>query len=101
MFLNQEQFYIKESYWYNMYSNFSGNFVPQLEEGIERVEWLSCSEIEGALANSYKNIKLLFEAEDLKNITTNYLKDSLMQQTTNSILMVRPVSFKKKLRDSC
>lgn len=74
VFERKEKFYLKESYWYNMYSNFSGNFAPQLEEGIDKVEWLSCSEIEGALSNSYKNIKLLFEAEDLKLITTNYKK---------------------------
>ena len=37
--------------------------LPQQNEGIEKVAWLSPEQITEALQNSYENIKLLFETE--------------------------------------
>ena len=44
-----------------MTSTFSGELIPQAEEGIEKVAWLNPEQIQEALKNSYENIKLLFE----------------------------------------
>jgi hypothetical protein len=47
-----------------MKTNFEGTPKGQLEEGIEKVAWLTPEEIKEALKNSYENIKLLFEEEN-------------------------------------
>ena len=42
-----------------MKSNFSGEFKPQLKEGISRVEWIGSDQIDKVLLKSYANIRLL------------------------------------------
>lgn len=56
---------LKITQWYEMTSAFDGTAVGQLDEGIEKVAWLSPEQIKEALQNSYENIKLLFEEEKL------------------------------------
>lgn len=56
----KKKYVLKISYWFKMRSEFIGELYPQEEEGITRVEWLANIEIENALKNTYKNIKLLF-----------------------------------------
>ena len=43
-----------------MSTDYDGELTGQIEEGIEKVEWINASRIEEVLANSYENIKLLF-----------------------------------------
>jgi hypothetical protein len=50
-----------------MTSEFDGIPVGQAEEGIEKVAWLSPDEVKEALKNSYENIKLLFEEEEMSH----------------------------------
>jgi 8-oxo-dGTP pyrophosphatase MutT (NUDIX family) len=52
---------LKVTHWFEMESAYTGQLIGQAEEGIEKVVWLSPSEIKEALKNSYENIKLLFE----------------------------------------
>ncbi|OIQ28155.1 MAG: NUDIX hydrolase [Bacteroidetes bacterium MedPE-SWsnd-G2] len=59
IFKRNGKYKIKETYWYEMRSSFSGNLYPQEEEGITKVEWLNEEESILALKNSYANIKLL------------------------------------------
>lgn len=54
---------LKITHWFEMHSDFEGIPVGQLEEGIEKVLWVSPNEIPDILKNSYENIKLLFEEE--------------------------------------
>jgi len=49
-----------------MKSDFEGIPVGQIEEGIEKAVWLSPKEIPEILKNSYENIKLLFEEENIR-----------------------------------
>ena len=56
---------LKITQWYEMTSDFDGNAVGQIEEGIEKVAWLNPEQIREALLNSYENIKLLFEEDKL------------------------------------
>ena len=63
IFKRNGRFKLKVTHWYEMKSSYSGNFTPQLEEGIEKVAWLGPEDIEQALQNSYENIKLLFEEQ--------------------------------------
>ena len=56
---------LKITQWYEMKTKFKGNPIPQENEGIEKVVWLNPEEVKMALGNSYENIKLLFEEENV------------------------------------
>jgi 8-oxo-dGTP pyrophosphatase MutT (NUDIX family) len=56
---------LKITQWYEMKTDFDGMPVGQLEEGIEKVAWLNPEQIAEALKNSYENIKLVFEEDQL------------------------------------
>ena len=60
IYKHNEKYVLKISYWFKMTSDFKGELLPQHDEGISKVEWLSKFEIEEALNNTYENIKLLF-----------------------------------------
>lgn len=48
---------LKRTYWFEMFTNFEGKLIPQQEEGIEKVEWLTDQQIkEIALKNTYASI---------------------------------------------
>lgn len=51
---------LKETYWYDMTTNFEGELKPQKEEGITKVKWKSPNKAQKALENAYQNIKELF-----------------------------------------
>lgn len=59
IFKRNGRYKIKITYWFEMKTNFKGNFYPQENEGITKVEWLNKEETKKALENSYANIKLL------------------------------------------
>ena len=46
----------KTTYWYRMISDFKGVLVPQLEEGITKVDWLSLEEMSLVKENTYPSI---------------------------------------------
>ena len=64
VFRRNGKYKLKITHWYEMKTNFEGTPKGQLEEGIEKVAWLTPEEIKEALKNSYENIKLLFEEEN-------------------------------------
>lgn len=57
---------LKITHWFEMRTNFDGVLVGQEDEGIEKVAWVKPSEVKELLKNSYENIKLLFEEENIK-----------------------------------
>jgi hypothetical protein len=49
---------LKQTYWFDVSSSFKGALVPQLEEGITKVEWLNGEQInEKVIGNTYASIK--------------------------------------------
>jgi len=56
---------LKITHWFEMTTDFTGVPVGQVEEGIEKAIWLSPNELPEVLKNSYENIKLLFEEENI------------------------------------
>ena len=56
---------LKITHWFEMTSDFEGTPVGQIEEGIEKAVWLKPNEIAEVLKNSYENIKLLFEEDNI------------------------------------
>ena len=65
VFKRNGKFKLKITYWYEMYSNFDGKFIPQTKEGILKVRWKNFEKTQKALTESYENIKLLFPKEYL------------------------------------
>jgi ADP-ribose pyrophosphatase YjhB (NUDIX family) len=60
IFKRKNKTILKITYWFLMKTDFSGNLIPQTEEGIERVAFKNEFETMEALENTYENIKLLF-----------------------------------------
>ena len=53
----EKKVYLKETHWYAMNTNFKGQLIPQLEEGITEVAWLGEEEIKTkVLKNTYTSI---------------------------------------------
>lgn len=63
IFKRNGRYKLKVTYWYEMQTDFNGTPQGQEDEGIEKVAWIKPEEIPTVLANSYENIKLLFEVE--------------------------------------
>ncbi|MDX1544413.1 MAG: NUDIX domain-containing protein [Christiangramia sp.] len=51
---------LKETYWYEMYTEYEGELVPELNEGIKKAKWKNFEKSQKALKKSYANIKMLF-----------------------------------------
>ena len=60
IFKKAKEYRLKETHWYNMRSDFDGEFKPELSEGISKVKWKGRNKIEN-ITNTFQNIKLLFE----------------------------------------
>ena len=51
---------LKRTLWYKMKTDFDGELIPQIKEGITKVEWVMHEDLEEKLRNSYGNIRELF-----------------------------------------
>lgn len=65
IFKRNGRYKLKITHWFEMKTSYSGKMTGQLEEGIEKVEWVKPENIAACLTNSYENIKLLFEKETI------------------------------------
>jgi len=53
--------FLKKTFWYLMKSDFNGDLVPQIEEGIDEVVWKSKSDIKDLMKKSYPIISDLLK----------------------------------------
>jgi 8-oxo-dGTP pyrophosphatase MutT (NUDIX family) len=53
---HKKKFVLKKTHWFEMKTNYAGKLIPQLEEDIEKAEWLDKKESIEALKNSYLSI---------------------------------------------
>ena len=60
IFKRDKQYFLKETYWYDMTTTYKKKLVPQTEEGIEKVCWKDESTAKELAKSSYKNIQLVF-----------------------------------------
>ncbi|GAA0761837.1 NUDIX hydrolase [Psychroflexus lacisalsi] len=56
---------LKVTHWYQMSTDYRGELVPELSEGIKKAKWKNFEQTQKALQKSYANIKLLFPKEYL------------------------------------
>lgn len=59
IFKRNGRYKIKITFWFEMKTDFTGQLLPQLNEGITKVKWLKPKKVKEAMKNSYANIKLL------------------------------------------
>ena len=60
IFKRDGQYFLKETYWYDMTTTFKKKLVPQTEEDIEKACWKDEVEVRELVKDSYKNIQKLF-----------------------------------------
>ncbi len=65
IFKRNDKFKLKITYWYEMFSDYTGPLIPEPSEGIKKVRWKNFEKSQKALQGSYENIKLLFPKEYL------------------------------------
>ena len=65
IFKRNGKYKLKITHWFEMRTDFEGEMIGQLEEGIEKVVWLNKEEIPEVLENSYENIRLLIEESNV------------------------------------
>jgi len=65
VFKRNDKFKLKITYWYEMYTDYSGELIPQYGEGIKKVKWKNFEKSQKALQGCYENVKLLFPKEYL------------------------------------
>ena len=65
VFQRKGRYKLKVTYWYEMRTDYDGELVPELSEGIKKVKWKNMEKAQKALKKSYANIKLLFPEEIL------------------------------------
>lgn len=59
IFKRNNQYFIKITYWFEMYSEFDGELLPQEKEGITKVKWVSPKKLKKIKKNVYANIEAL------------------------------------------
>ncbi len=65
VFKRNDIYKLKITYWYEMYTEFKGELIPQTEEDIKKAKWKNFEKSQKALQDSYENVKLLFPKEYL------------------------------------
>jgi 8-oxo-dGTP pyrophosphatase MutT (NUDIX family) len=65
VFKRNDKFKLKITYWYEMYTDYTGDLVPEAKEGIKKARWKNFAKSQKALKESYENVKLLFPKEYL------------------------------------
>jgi ADP-ribose pyrophosphatase YjhB (NUDIX family) len=58
-YTHKNQRILKKTKWYAMRSKNTSNLIPQIEESIEKVEWLSLSAMNKAISDTYSSIRFV------------------------------------------
>ena len=58
---NNGLYYLKETSWFLMYSDYEGKLIPQYEEGIKSVKWKNLKQVKKIKEKTFKNIKIILD----------------------------------------
>ena len=95
---------LKETYWYEMYTEYEGELVPEAKEGIKKAKWKNYEKTQKALTKSYANILMLFPERYLAGQSKDPVKERIcsrrfqsFQNVSRSILKsgYEEISFSK------
>ena len=59
IFKRNDKYFIKKTYWFEMFSTYTGDLKPQKNEGITKVKWVSQKKLIKVRKNIYANIEAL------------------------------------------
>ena len=59
IFKRNDLYQIKKTYWFEMQSDYEGELVPQVKEGITKVKWIGPKKLKKVKKNIYANIEAL------------------------------------------
>ena len=59
IFKKGKRFRLKKTYWFKMSTSYMGETVPQIEEGIKKIEWVSKEKIDEILNDAFENIRII------------------------------------------
>ena len=59
IFKRSDKYFIKKTYWFEMFSTYTGDLNPQKNEGITKVNWVSPKKLIKVRKNIYANIEAL------------------------------------------
>ena len=59
IFKKGKRFRLKKTYWFKMSTSYMGETVPQIEEGIKKIEWVSKEKIDEILNYAFENIRII------------------------------------------
>lgn len=69
VYLRNEVWELKQTYWYEMRSNTLNSTKPQTEEGITAVKWVGKDDIEGFLSQTFRSISEIL-GKELRHLAT-------------------------------
>ena len=58
---NNGLYFLKETSWFLMYSDYEGKLIPQVEEGIKSVKWKNLKQVKKIKEKTFKNIKIILD----------------------------------------
>jgi ADP-ribose pyrophosphatase YjhB (NUDIX family) len=58
---NNGLYFLKETSWFLMYSDYVGKLIPQDEEGIKCVKWKNLKQVNKIKEKTFKNIKIILD----------------------------------------
>ena len=58
---NNGLYFLKETSWFLMYSDYEGKLIPQGEEGIKSVKWKNLKQVKKIKEKTFKNIKIILD----------------------------------------
>ena len=71
IFKKGKRFRLKKTYWFKMSTSYMGETVPQIEEGIKKIEWVSKEKIDEILNDAFENIRIIvlevLKSDNLRN----------------------------------
>ena len=56
---NNKKYFLKETSWFLMSSNYKGKLKPQIKEGIKSVKWKTFDDAEKIKKKTYTNISII------------------------------------------
>ena len=59
IFKKGKRFRLKKTYWFKMSTKYMGETIPQTEEGIKKIEWVSKEKIDEILNYAFENIRII------------------------------------------
>tara|TARA_B000000441_G_C21722071_1_gene339841 strand:+ start:294 stop:890 length:597 start_codon:yes stop_codon:yes gene_type:complete len=59
--INNKKYYLKETTWYLMSSNYEGDLIPQIDEGIKSVKWKNLKQVKKIKEKTFKNVSIILD----------------------------------------